>query len=461
MNRNATAPLDDASTEPGPSAYPGLRSTSGILCEPAATPNERASAAEPVPSPPIGHAGLLSPGALVGDKYIICDVLGTGGAAVVYAAEQLGLRRVVALKVYPVGAFLAPALAQRFEREAQLLARVHHENVVPIFDSGTLADGSPYLVVQRLHGESLAARLLNGPLPIAEAVEVTRQVLSALSALSDAGIAHRDVKPDNLVLDRFGDGPTVVKLVDFGIAKDLNEEPSCVLEDLLGTPNYMAPEQIRGEAIDARCDLYALGAVLYEMLTGRTPHARETMEDAARATLFEAIVPVRALRPDCPQELEQIVMRALAHAPENRFATAQEMRDALDALEAAEEPEGPLLLLSARADGTRRIAARPKSARRRIVRKLSFAAAALLAAWGAQQDTRTSMLQRVGWGIPTIELSAFDAVAATNALPSELLEQLSVSATQLWIAARASGHELFERAARATRAWSPEPVSER
>jgi serine/threonine protein kinase len=272
---------------------------------------------------------LLAPGSCVAGKYIICDVIGVGGSAVVYAAEQLGLKRVVAFKLYPASGVVALDLLSRFEREAQLLARVHHENVVAVYDAGSMADGSPYLVVQRLHGDSLATRLAEGPLAWAEALDLARQVLAALAALSDAGITHRDVKPGNIVLDPLPGGRTLLKLVDFGIAKEKDDEASPARDAMVGTLRYMAPEQIRGENIDPRTDLYALGVTFYEMLSGRTPHTGESEQEIVEAILSAAITPLSVLCPDCPDGLAQIVMCALARDPAERFQSAREMTSAL------------------------------------------------------------------------------------------------------------------------------------
>lgn len=295
-------------------------------------------------SPTHGRVRPLMPGTCIAGKYIICDVLGVGGAAVVYAAEQVSLKRVVAFKLYPVGGAMAAQLLQRFEREAQILARVNHENVLAVFDAGRMPDGAPYLIVQRLRGDSLATRLQSGPLSLDEAVDLTHQVLSALVALGDAGITHRDVKPDNLVLDCDPEGRKVLKLVDFGIAKHIEDEASRELDQMVGTPGYMAPEQVRGDAIDPRADLYALGATLYEMLTGRTPHRDEPHREAAEATLCEPITNVRVLCPNCPEALADVVMRALAREPGERFASAREMMHALEACQAALAPSATLSL---------------------------------------------------------------------------------------------------------------------
>jgi serine/threonine-protein kinase len=386
---------------------------------------------------------LLAPGTCVAGKYIICDVLGTGGSAIVYAAEQLGLKRVVAFKLYPATGEVAAALLQRFEREAQLLARVHHENVVAVFDAGGMPDGSPYLVVQRLHGDSLATRLAAGPLPIAEAVLIARQILSALVALGDAGITHRDIKPGNIVFDRLPDGRTVPKLVDFGIAKERGDEASRVLDAMVGTPRYMAPEQVRGEALDARCDLYALGATMYEMLTGRTPHSGETVQEIARATLFAPVTPPSGLRLDCPEGLSQIVMRALARDPDDRFVSARAMMDAVDAWRAsrAAKPSGerrqeladtlPLGhqgALSARARGKRR--------KRRVAALTCLAAAGCLLL-ANEFDVRSRAQSPLA---PPVQQS----VSAQHDLLRALRARASQTSAQLMIQVRSSAYALLE-----------------
>jgi serine/threonine-protein kinase len=328
----------------------------------------------------------------VDGKYIICDVLGMGGAAVVYAAEQVGLKRVVAFKLYSAEAGMGAQLVERFQREAELLARIHHENVVAVFDSGRMPDGSPYLVVQRLSGESLATRLAAGALPLVDVAALTRQALHALVALADAGITHRDVKPDNLVLDRLPDGRTVLKLVDFGIAREITATASDGLEPLVGTPHYMAPEQVRGAAVDARADLYALGATLYEMLTGRPPHTGETLNDLATATLFDPIRSVCELRADCPEGLERLVMRALARDPAERFASAREMLKALDAWAADERAasERRVVLRLSPDDDTLRVPTdRPQGSRSRIsARTLTLSLLIPLAVLGALSMSR-------------------------------------------------------------------------
>lgn len=349
---------------------------------------------------PLLNTPILTPGTCIGGKYVLGEVLGMGGSAVVYDAEQVGLKRRVAFKVYPIREGTDPTFVERFQREARLLSRVHHENVIAAFDAGTLSDGSPFLVVQRMRGGSLATRLQSGPLPIDEVVELAVQVLHALCALSQAGIVHRDVKPDNLMFHRGADEIPVIKLVDFGVATHVDalaDDPMGPGE-LVGTPHYMSPEQMRGEPVDPRTDLYALGATLYQMLTGHTPHRGETLEEVANATLFAPIAPIRSLRVDCPPLLERMVLKALARERECRYEDATEMRKELERWDATRRslplPQAPLhhwQFESASLDSTRAAAARAvlstqraRDARsvRTVGRGLFLAAVACLAGLG-------------------------------------------------------------------------------
>ena len=458
-NANAAAALNDARFAPLGGEPSQLRSIPDLpFAKGGTTPAEK-------------RAKPLTPGTCVAGKYIICDVLGTGGAAVVYAAEQVGLKRVVAFKLYPVGGEVASQLLERFEREAQLLARVHHENVVAVFDAGCMADGSPYLIVQRLRGDSLATRLEAGPLPLDEAIDLARQVASALVALSDAGITHRDVKPGNLVLDRDQDGCTVLKLVDFGIAKHTHDVWSRALDEMVGTPHYMAPEQVLGEKIEPRADLYALGATLYEMLTGCTPHGEAPDLAIALATLSEPITPVRTLRPDCPEALEQLVMRALAREPSDRFASAREMKSALDLCQPSPQLAQKPVRDPALDEDTLRIRTfvpprprpRPRSKVRQCTRR-AVAAVALLGGLALAQLT-------VGAGAPghraagslTSDASPREPLFRTGELATQLALKTTAGATQLFSHVHASARELLQAVRNPARIWGAEesaPVGE-
>jgi len=267
-------------------------------------------------------------GTCIHGKYTVHGVLGHGGFATVYDALHLGLQRNVAIKVLHVRVETPLALIERFHREARISALVRHPNVLEVYDTGVLPDGSPYLVMERMNGETLAAAFARGKLPIAMVFEIGRQLLSALVAIGEASIVHRDLKPENIMLDHPIEGPPLIKLVDFGISKQVAVENAPRLTwqgALIGTPQYMSPEQMSGEPTDARTDLYSLGAVLYEALTGCAPHQCENFSELVVAVLNTPIEPPRKLRRNCPAALEQLVLKALARKPEQRFSSAREM----------------------------------------------------------------------------------------------------------------------------------------
>jgi serine/threonine protein kinase len=275
----------------------------------------------------------LPAGASIHGKYTVRGVLGQGGFAVVYDAEHEGLGRAVAIKVLHIGPDTPLALVERFRREARISALVHHPNVLEVYDTGKLADGSPYLVMERVNGDNLSTLIQKGPLPIATTVEIGRQMMLGLSAIADSGIVHRDVKPANVMLHDAGDGTPIVKLVDFGISKHVSVEPHARLTchgALVGTPQYMSPEQIRGEDVDTRSDLYAAGAVLYEALTGHAPHESQSFSELVVAVLNNQVRPLRELRANCPPELENIVTTALSRSRVARYPSPRHMLEALE-----------------------------------------------------------------------------------------------------------------------------------
>ena len=275
----------------------------------------------------------LRPGDFIQGKYCVRGVLGYGGFAVVYDAEHVGLARAVAIKVLHIGPDTPLALIERFRREARISALVHHANVLDVYDTGQLVDGSPFLVMERVNGENLSALIRRGPLSIAMTVEVGRQLLLGLGAIAEAGIVHRDIKPDNIMLHDAGDGTPIVKLVDFGISKHVSIEPHARLTchgALIGTPQYMSPEQIRGEDVDVRTDIYAVGAVLYESLTGRAPHQSKNFSELVVAILNSPARPLSELRGNCPFELDRIVLSALERARSRRFPSPREFLQALE-----------------------------------------------------------------------------------------------------------------------------------
>ena len=266
--------------------------------------------------------------AALADRYRIERELGAGGMATVYLAHDLKHDRPVAIKV--LRPELAAALgADRFLREIAVAAQLTHPHILPLHDSGN-ASGLLYYVMPYVAGESLRDRLAReGELPVAEAVRVARAVATALGAAHRRGIVHRDIKPENILL---ADGEPVV--ADFGIARAITESASDRLTSTglaVGTPAYMSPEQASAEPrLDGRTDLYSLGAVLYEMLAGEPPFRGRTAEAITARKLTEAPPVLRSVRPAVPEALEQVVQKALARTPADRFQMAEEFIGALD-----------------------------------------------------------------------------------------------------------------------------------
>ena len=280
----------------------------------------------------------ISPGTLVGPFEVI-DLLGAGGMGAVYRAYDPRLRRDVAIKVLPAAFARESDRLQRFEREALAVARVTHPNIVAIYDVGTY-EGAPYLVTELLEGGTLREKLNGRALPLATAVDYASQVARGLATTHEHGIVHRDIKPDNLFVTVDGR----VKILDFGLAKltDVDADTGATAITLtmhgggpLGTAAYMAPEQARGLRADHRADLFSLGVVLYEMLSGVSPFRRETAAETMTAILREEPPDLDA-SVVCPPALDRIVRHCLVKAPTERFQSA---RDLLFNLEAMSAPQ--------------------------------------------------------------------------------------------------------------------------
>lgn len=288
--------------------------------------------------------GELVPGTRIGDKYLIHRLLGVGGTSAVYEAEHLSLGRRVAIKVLDERYGRRADVLARVLREARTAGSVRHTNIADVYDVGELEGERPFLVMEMLDGDSLDVWLQRGLLPIASVLEIARQTLAGLAALHKSGVVHRDVKPQNIVLVPGPTGGLVVKLVDFGISKPLAQvvaSPSITLEgQMIGTPHYMAPEQLRAEEIDVRADVYAVGVLVYEAITRELPFDRPSIPELSAAVLRDSFPPPRALRPDCPEALEQIVLRAMSRDRNARFPDARAMADALT--DAFGPPTGPL-----------------------------------------------------------------------------------------------------------------------
>jgi tRNA A-37 threonylcarbamoyl transferase component Bud32 len=264
----------------------------------------------------------------------IGTLLGRGAMGRVYTAEHTVLGRRVAIKVIEPRLAIDPEALQRFVEEARSVNSIRHPNIIDISDFGEV-DGRPYFVMELLEGETLGARIAKwGHLPHASVVRICAQVANALIAAHDCGVIHRDLKPDNIFVGNHPDYPDHVKVLDFGIAKlTKHAAHASKIETevglVLGTPLYMSPEQSQGEAIDPRSDIYALGIVLFEALTGATPFDRPTVTEILIAHVHDTPPPLRAIDPTIPEALEAIVQRALAKSPGDRFADMREMRAAL------------------------------------------------------------------------------------------------------------------------------------
>jgi TolB-like protein len=282
----------------------------------------------------------LSPGTRLG-PYEIQEMLGRGGMGEVYRAFDTRLNREVAIKILPAALQADAESVRRFQNEARAVASLSHPNVVPLFDVGE-QDGMRYAVAELVVGETLRVRLASVPLPIPEAVEIAAQIAEGLAAAHERGVVHRDVKPENIVLTPSGSP----RILDFGLAKQSAAAPgpsedeatrSALLTEpgvIAGTVGYMSPEQVRGESLDGRSDLFSLGVVLYEMLTSRRPFRGESQVETLNAILKEEPPPDPVLMA-LPPELERILRRCLAKRRENRYHSgadlAHDLRSSLTA----------------------------------------------------------------------------------------------------------------------------------
>jgi serine/threonine-protein kinase len=275
----------------------------------------------------------IAPGDVLLGKYRVESVLGRGAMGLVVAARHLALDERVAIKVLLPKYVRDPEILQRFLREGRAAVRVRSQHVVRVADVGTLESGAPYMVMDHLEGRDLAAVLAeSGRLAVPVAVELVLQVCEALAEAHAQGIVHRDVKPSNLFVTRNADGSPCVKVLDFGISKMTHAEDHALTRvgGVLGSPLYMSPEQLRSSSdVDGRADIYSLGVVLFELLTGRTPFfAHELAQLVYLVTQGEPQRP-RALRPDLPEPLEQVILAAIARDRDRRFPTVADLALAL------------------------------------------------------------------------------------------------------------------------------------
>ncbi|HME37149.1 MAG TPA: protein kinase [Candidatus Sulfotelmatobacter sp.] len=276
----------------------------------------------------------LAPGTRL-SQYEILSPLGAGSMGEVYRARDTRLDRDVAIKVLPELASTAPDRLQRFEVEAKAAAALNHPNILAVYQMGTYA-GVPYLVSELLEGKTLAETVRRGPLPLRKAIDYGVQIAHGLAAAHEKGIVHRDLKPDNLFVTKNGR----IKILDFGLAKVIppndpaaNPAPTLTLPGVaMGTVGYMSPEQVRGLETDHRTDIFAFGAILYEMVMGKRSFERKTSADTMSAILNEDPVPISDLAPETPVALQKVVLRCLEKNAEQRFQSASDLAFALEAL---------------------------------------------------------------------------------------------------------------------------------
>ncbi|MBI5489639.1 MAG: serine/threonine protein kinase [Deltaproteobacteria bacterium] len=270
-------------------------------------------------------------GQIIGEKYRLVRLLGEGGMGAVYEAQHSLIGRRCAVKFLHAECARQPEIAQRFMREAQAASAIGHPGIIDIYDFGVAADGAPYLVMEFLAGDSVAKRIeRSGKVPIPQAAEIAAQTLSALAMAHRRGIVHRDLKPDNLQLLQVPGMPTTIKILDFGISKmTLAGDPAGRMTQtgaVLGTPLYMAPEQAAGRTdVDSRIDIYAMGVIVFELVTGCVPFAGANFNQILVAILTQPFPSPRTVLPDMPAAFEAVIMKATAREREDRYASAEAM----------------------------------------------------------------------------------------------------------------------------------------
>jgi serine/threonine protein kinase len=280
---------------------------------------------------------VIAEGSVVASKYLVEARLGEGGMGAVFRAKHLELGRTFAIKVLHPSLVQNATVLARFRREAELAGRLRHDHVVSVVDLGVTADNEQYLVMEYAPGTSLATLLEPGPMAEARVLEIARQLCAGLQHAHDAGLIHRDFKPDNVIVETLVDGREIARIVDFGVAilrdnaRDVDKERLTTKGIVVGTPRYMAPEHARGGAVDHRADLFSLGLMLYELLAGKPPFDGSGAEVArANVHMPTPIIGVRAPGVRVEPVLEALVYKLLSKNPDDRLPSAKAVHELLD-----------------------------------------------------------------------------------------------------------------------------------
>jgi beta-lactam-binding protein with PASTA domain/tRNA A-37 threonylcarbamoyl transferase component Bud32 len=293
---------------------------------------------------------------VLGDRYQVEARIGAGGMAEVYRGFDQVLNRTVAIKVLLPQMARDTSFVERFRREAQAAARLNQPNIVGVYDTGA-DDGTQYIVMEFIEGRTLAEFMATGRRPTpSQAAEIAQKIAAAIAAAHAQGVIHRDIKPGNVMITRDG----VIKVMDFGIARVLGPETAPQTSAVLGTASYLSPEQAQGGPVDARTDIYSLGAVLYELLTARPPFTGDSPVAVAYKQVNEAPAVPSSLNPDVPARLDAVVMKALSKNPSNRYQTAEEFSADLARVIAGQEVEATPLMPAAIGDATQ-VISRPSA----------------------------------------------------------------------------------------------------
>jgi eukaryotic-like serine/threonine-protein kinase len=357
-------------------------------------------------------------GQVLADRYEVEELVGTGGMSSVYRAHDTLLDRKVALKVMHQHYGEDPEYVERFRREARSVASLSHPNVVTVIDRGE-HEGRQFIVFEYIEGENLKQLIQRrGPAPVVTALELARQIAQALSFAHQQGLVHRDVKPQNVLLN----GTGTAKVTDFGIARSLDVQHGVTQTGtVLGTSDYIAPEQAQGKDVDEQTDVYSLGVVMYELLTGEVPFPGESFVAVAMRHINEPPPPIRDKRPDVPPRVEAAVQRAMAKNPRDRFASMAELCAEIDAC-LAELHGGETQVIGAPPVAPRRRAHRRSSAWPVIVALLALMAAGAVIGYLLLHHSHghgSSGAPPIGSGAGTVALSGVTAYDPFGSPPGQ------------------------------------------